>query len=116
LTRRQYNTVKTVITKMLSFCTFSFGHCVVCSSSIYGFWLRLWYLQALLKVRIYWPDKVIWTEDLVQVQNMCYTFLMYNFSRVFFANYYAYSFGSIFWWLFETAWTDIFLFGTTNIH
>jgi hypothetical protein len=23
----------------LSFCTFSFGHCVVCSSSIYGFWL-----------------------------------------------------------------------------
>jgi hypothetical protein len=33
----------------LSFCTFSFGHCVVCSSSIYGFWLTLWYLQALLK-------------------------------------------------------------------
>jgi hypothetical protein len=23
----------------LSLCTFSFGHCVVCSSSIYGFWL-----------------------------------------------------------------------------
>jgi hypothetical protein len=23
----------------LSFCTFSFGHCVVCSSSIYWFWL-----------------------------------------------------------------------------
>ena len=22
----------------------SFGHCVVCSSSIYGFWLPLWYL------------------------------------------------------------------------
>jgi hypothetical protein len=71
------------VDRCLSFCTFSFGHCVVCSSSIYGFWLRLWYLQALLKVRIYWPDKVIWTEDLVQVQNMCYTFLMYNFSRVF---------------------------------
>jgi hypothetical protein len=29
----------------LSFSTFSFGHCVVCSSSIYGFWLPLWYLQ-----------------------------------------------------------------------
>ena len=29
----------------LSFCTFSFGHFVVCSSSIYGFWLPLWYLQ-----------------------------------------------------------------------
>ena len=28
-------------------CTFSFGHCVVCSS-IYGFWLPIWYLQTLL--------------------------------------------------------------------
>jgi hypothetical protein len=25
--------------RCLSFCTFSFGHCIVCSSSIYGFWL-----------------------------------------------------------------------------
>jgi hypothetical protein len=25
----------------LSFCTFSFGHCVVCPFSIYGFWLPL---------------------------------------------------------------------------
>jgi hypothetical protein len=32
----------------LSFCTFSFCHCVVCSSSIYGFWLLLWYLKNLL--------------------------------------------------------------------
>ena len=29
-------------------CTFSLGHCVVCSSSIYGFGLPLWYLQTLL--------------------------------------------------------------------
>ena len=28
--------------------TFSFGHCVVCSSAIYGFWLPLWYLKTLL--------------------------------------------------------------------
>jgi hypothetical protein len=32
----------------LSFCPFSFGHCVVCCSSNYGFWLPLWYLQTLL--------------------------------------------------------------------
>ena len=32
----------------LSFCHFYFGHCVVCSSSIYGFWLPLWYLQTRL--------------------------------------------------------------------
>jgi hypothetical protein len=25
----------------------NFGHCVVCSSSIYRFWLSLWYLQTL---------------------------------------------------------------------
>ena len=37
----------------LSFCTFSFGHCVVCSSSIYRFWLPLWYLQTLLNNSIY---------------------------------------------------------------
>jgi hypothetical protein len=30
------------------FCTFSFGHCVICSSSIYRFWVPLWYLQTLL--------------------------------------------------------------------
>ena len=34
--------------RCLSFCTCSFGHCVVCSSSKYGFWLTLWYLQTLL--------------------------------------------------------------------
>jgi hypothetical protein len=41
----------------LSFCTFSFGHCVVCSSSIYGFWLPLWYLQTLLVLLyfFFWP-------------------------------------------------------------
>ena len=32
----------------LSFCNFSFGHCVVCPSSIYGLWLPLWHLQTLL--------------------------------------------------------------------
>ena len=29
------------VDRCLSFCTFSVGHCVVCSSSIYGFWLPL---------------------------------------------------------------------------
>ena len=35
--------------RCLSFCTFSFGHFIVCSSSIYGFWLPFWYFQTLLK-------------------------------------------------------------------
>jgi len=36
--------------RCFSFCTFSFGHCVVCSS-IYGFWLSHLYLQTLLVPR-----------------------------------------------------------------
>jgi hypothetical protein len=36
------------VDRCLSVCSFSFGHCVVCSSSIYGSWLPLWYLQTLL--------------------------------------------------------------------
>jgi hypothetical protein len=35
------------VDRCLSFCTFSFGHCVVWSSSIYGFCFPLWYLQTL---------------------------------------------------------------------
>jgi len=37
------------VDRCLSFCPFSFGHGVVCSSSICGFLLPLWYLQTLLK-------------------------------------------------------------------
>ena len=33
------------VDRCLSFCPISFGHCVVCLSSVYEFWLRLWYLQ-----------------------------------------------------------------------
>ena len=29
----------------LSFCPFSFGRCIVCRSSIWVFWLPLWYIQ-----------------------------------------------------------------------
>ena len=36
------------VDRCLSFSLFSFGHCVVSSSSIYEFWLLLWYLQILL--------------------------------------------------------------------
>jgi hypothetical protein len=41
----------------LSICTLSFGQCVVCSSSIYGFWLPLWYLLLLdgCLSFVFWP-------------------------------------------------------------
>jgi hypothetical protein len=36
------------VDRCLSFCPFSFYHCVACFSSIYRFWLPIWYLQTLL--------------------------------------------------------------------
>jgi hypothetical protein len=36
------------VDRCLTFCTISFGHCIVYSSSIYGFWLPLWHLQTPL--------------------------------------------------------------------
>ena len=42
----------------LSFWICSFGHGVVCSSSIYGLWLPLWYLQT----RIPTNNQEIWIE------------------------------------------------------
>ena len=36
------------VDRCLFFCTFSFGHCAVCFSSIYEFWLPLWYLVAIV--------------------------------------------------------------------
>jgi hypothetical protein len=36
----------------------SFGHCVVCSSSIYGFWLSLWYLLAIVLSVLLFTDSV----------------------------------------------------------
>ena len=36
------------VDRRLPFCSFSFGHCVVCSSLIYGLWLPLWYLLCCL--------------------------------------------------------------------
>ena len=53
------------VDRCLSFCTFSFGHCVVYSSSIYGFWLPLWYLQTLLVICkwITFPSTEKWVQN-----------------------------------------------------
>jgi hypothetical protein len=50
--------------EVTSFLPFSFGHCFVCSSSIYGFWLPLWYLQTLLNFKLLKKSTVLssWTE------------------------------------------------------
>jgi len=40
------------VDRCLSFCSFTFGHRVFCSSSISGFLLSLWYLQTLLEYNL----------------------------------------------------------------
>ena len=52
------------VDRCLSFCNISFGHCVVCSS-VYGFWLPLWYLVTIvLSVLRYagsdYPFGILW--------------------------------------------------------
>ena len=51
----------------LSFCTFSFDHCVVCSSSIYGFWLPLFGIFILF-IRFWLPPFGIFKPFILQIQ------------------------------------------------
>ena len=65
----------------LSFCTFSFGHCVVCSS-IYGFWLPLWYLQTLLKLycgsQFSWWRKLEYLEETTTLADKLNHIMLYR--------------------------------------
>jgi hypothetical protein len=45
------------VDRCLSFRTFSLGHCVVCSS-IYRFWLPLWYLSSYLYVKYQYLEHI----------------------------------------------------------
>jgi hypothetical protein len=65
------------IDRCLSFCPFSFGHCVVCPA-IYEFWLPLWYLQTLLEAPEYTAlrseRKVLYDvsqDNVAEWSNMC---------------------------------------------
>ena len=63
------------VDRCLSFCTFSFHHCVVCPSTIYWFWLPLWYLQTRLKYTLFsnWIDKYgVVTMIKIRPNTMCY--------------------------------------------
>ena len=59
------------VDRYLSFCTFSFGHCVVCSFSKYRFWLPLWYLQTLLPKGFNMPTAVIQRVLVIFVIDEC---------------------------------------------
>jgi hypothetical protein len=55
------------VDRCLSFCTFSFGHCVVCSSSICRFWLPLWYLRTLLRISVSYLSRIHWPHPLIYI-------------------------------------------------
>jgi hypothetical protein len=42
------SSVYCIVDHCLFLCPFSFCHCIVCPSLIYGFWLHLWYLLAIV--------------------------------------------------------------------
>ena len=66
--------------KLIYFCTFSFGHCVVCSSSIYGFCIFKLFLAPPLsmKVSVSRQKKVTWVTFVdVSIFFCFYNFLLY---------------------------------------
>jgi hypothetical protein len=67
------------VDQCFSFCTFSFGHCVVCSSSKYGFWLPPCYLQTLLPRRPLFPKTCI--IDIKSVKIISYDVCYIHFHR-----------------------------------
>ena len=57
------------VDRVLSFCPFSFGHCVASSFSIYRFLLPLWYLQTLLIKQHFVSTIDPWSNKLVILRN-----------------------------------------------
>ena len=100
------------VDRCLYFCTFSFDHCVVCSSLIYEFWLPLWYLQTLLKLTkcptlglylkfgLYKIPVYSWfsLDSWHCISYFYYSYLLkrqcyiFNFIDIILTNYYIYSF------------------------
>jgi len=70
--------------RWLSFCPFSFGHCVACPS-IYGFWLPLWYLQTLLRTRYEWNISLMFIPIIWRKKKYNYVkiILMIGFTELF---------------------------------
>ena len=67
--------LQTSVYRCLSF--FSIGHCVVCPSSLYGFWLLLWYLLVIVLSVLRFTDsdypfgifKLFYNGELLSINN-----------------------------------------------
>jgi hypothetical protein len=66
------------VDRYLTLWTFYFGHCVVCSSSIYGLWLPIWYLLTLITDLQFYIDiifriELYWRLCLRQLVQLCFS-------------------------------------------
>ena len=66
---------------LLSFCFV--GHCVVCPSLIYGFWLYLWYLQILLKKPFFFFFFFTYYVSTTLIEYMCDDGYFFNINFIF---------------------------------
>ena len=64
---------------------FSFGHCVVCSSSIYGFWLLLWYLQTFLTIFDILPRYI--SQSFIECFNKSLLYFVFSYILWFYTRY-----------------------------
>jgi hypothetical protein len=70
------------VDRCMFFCIFYIGHCVVCSSSIYGFWLPLWYLQTLLVTSQVLMTFIVWNFVYFVIhRKYCYIACIYIFNQ-----------------------------------
>jgi hypothetical protein len=60
----------------------SFGHCVVCPSSTYGFWLLFWYLMKNSKVHKVWMLIIKKRKSYKQVYTFCVNKYKQNGKRI----------------------------------
>ena len=68
--------------------SFSFDHCLICLSSLYRFWLSLWYLQ-IFRTNTNWSIICFnfLPEQVWFLSGWCYTISIYQITMVFSASY-----------------------------
>jgi len=71
-----------VVARCLSFSPFSLGHCIICPSSIYGFWSLFWYLKSFRKrlKMLYIIFTILWLckRKLKMIANSCTIYVCYK--------------------------------------
>jgi hypothetical protein len=70
------------VDRCLSFSLFSFNHCVVCSPSICGLWLPLWYRQTLFKSGSSSSKSTSYVSEINHAQTIVHSYIIKNILNV----------------------------------